>query len=351
MAGAMLACSLLAGIALLAAPAPAHAVKRSFFGIQGWGPPSAGEFVTLGRRGVGTVRQSFTWAQVEPEEGERDWGYTDDMVARAARGNVELLPVLAGSPPFAASRELYPPMTRKGRRAYARFVGDIVQRYGPRGGFWRKNPDLRYKPIRAWQVWNEPNLPAWWAERPNAKQYMSLVRRAARAIRKADPKARVVLAGVAEPSVGITAAKFLKQIYRVRGAQRGFDVVALHPYASDYRGVVGAIERARRIMRRNGDGRARLMVTEFGWATGGTYMNERTRPFRTTLEGQARRLRTTYRTLLKNRRQFHLDAVIWFSLQDRRPRRGRTELVGSAHRTAVHGWTRQAGMEDLYDVR
>jgi hypothetical protein len=70
------------------------------------------------------------------------------------------------------------------------------------------------------------------------------------------------------------------------------------------------------------------MVTEFGWATGGTYMNERTRPFRTTLRGQARRLRTTYRNLLKNRRRFRLDTAIWFSLQDRRRREGEPNWWG-----------------------
>jgi hypothetical protein len=318
----------LAGVALLASPAPAHAVKRSFFGIQGWLPPSADEFVTLGRQGVGTVRMTFGWAQHEPEEGTRTWGYADDMAARAAVGNVNVLPVLVGSPAFAAEHPTYPPMTREGRRGYVRFVGEAVERYGRQGAFWRENPHLPYKPIKSWQVWNEPNLPAWWHERPNAKQYVSLVRVAARAIRKADPKARVVLAGVPETDVGISAAKFLRQIYRVRGARRHFDVVALNPYASNHRGVVGAIERARRIMRRNGDGRARLMVTEIGWATGGTYRNERTRPFRTTLEGQAGRLRKTFRTLLKNRRRFRLDTVVWFSLQDRRPRDGEENWWG-----------------------
>jgi hypothetical protein len=327
-AGALAAGWLVAGIAVLAAPAPAHAVKRSFFGVQGWSPPSADEFVKLGRDGVGTVRLELSWSQAEPEQGQRKWGYADDMVARATLGNVDILPVLVGSPAWAAPHHSWPPMTREGRRGYVKFVREIVERFGRRGDFWRENPHLRYDPIKSWQVWNEPNFPAWWDEdRPNAKEYVSLLRGAARAIRKADPKARVVLAGLAESRNGIPTTKFLKQIYRIRGARRHFDVVALHPYAYGTRGVVGAIERARRTMRRNGDRRTRLMITETGWATGGGVHPE-TGSFKTSLKGQARRLRTLYRILLKNRRRYRLDGVVWFSLQDRAPREGEPDWWG-----------------------
>ncbi|HYH57814.1 MAG TPA: hypothetical protein VD790_01150 [Thermoleophilaceae bacterium] len=300
------------------APPPAQA-KQSFFGVQGWVPPSPKQFKRLSRQGVGMVRMTLGWGQHEPRRGKRTWGYGDDMVARAALARVKLLPVLVGTPWFASKNPLHPPTTRKGRRGYARYVEDVVRRYGRRGRFWKRNPHLPYKPITSWQVWNEPNFPAWWLNRPNAKQYVSFLRLAAKRIRKADPKARVVLAGLPETKTGIPATKFLRQIYRVRGAKKHFDVVALNTYAHDHRGVFGALKRARRTMRKHGDRRAKIMISEIGWATGGDE-SRRTHPFRTTLKGQARRLRVTFRKLKKHRERYRITNVIWFSLRDRAAR-------------------------------
>ena len=43
-------------------------------------------------------------------------------------------------------------------RLYAKYASELVRRYGPRGYFWRRNPSLPKRPIRTWQIWNEPHL-------------------------------------------------------------------------------------------------------------------------------------------------------------------------------------------------
>jgi hypothetical protein len=317
----------LVGLAVLAIPTSASAVERKFFGVQDWSSPTAAQFDKLGQNRVGRVRLTMLWAQVEPTPGARRWDYFDTQMANAARANVELLPVIIASPAWVAENGLNPPMAPSHVAAFRNFVRDAVARYGRNGAFWQSRPELRYKPIVDWQVWNEPNYPAYWNDSPNAGEYVALLAEAAGAIRSVDPIARVVLAGLPETQNGIPATRFLRQIYRVPGAKNHFDAVAINPYARDYRGVMGAVKRARRTMKRNGDGAVKLLITEVGWATAGK-VSKRTAPFRTSLKGQAKRLKQTFRALLRNRRRFKIDGVVWFSLTDRARRAGERNWWG-----------------------
>ena len=63
----------------------------------------------------------------------------------------------------------------------------LVARYGPAGTLWAERPDLPRLPIRAWQVWNEPNLTRYWSQQPFARSYVTLLRAAHAAVRAADP--------------------------------------------------------------------------------------------------------------------------------------------------------------------
>src|SRR5204862_938631 len=95
----------------------------------------------------------------------------------------------------------------------------------------------------------------------------------------------------------------------------------VHPYARDQRGELGAVTRARRIMRHYHDGRKQLWVTETGWATVGK-VTHGTAKFKTSLRGQAKRLTKTYKLLLHFRRRYRIGMVVWFSFKDRAPYAG-----------------------------
>lgn len=76
--------------------------------------------------------------------------------------------------------------------------------------------------IHDWQIWNEPNLPAFWRPRPNAADYARLLRRAYRAVKRADARNTVVMAGI--------SGMDLPFVRRVSSDGARFDVLSVHPY-------------------------------------------------------------------------------------------------------------------------
>lgn len=305
---------LLAILLTLCASAPASALPGNrFFGVKDWVfHPTQDELTRVASGGIGTYRLDLLWPRVEPYRGMRDWTEYDQIVAQASRAGVTIFPTLFGSPQFVSHNTLNQPRRAADRRAWQRFVRDAVLRYGRRGRFWRANPGVPYRPLTVWQVWNEPNFPAYWRPRPNAREYASFLRTTGTTIKRADRLAKVATGGLPESRHGIPIATFLRQIYDYPHIHPAFDGVAINPYARAAPGVEGAVRRVRTIMNSRGDHRGSIWITELGWSTGGPR-----NPFRTTLSGQAARLSSTYRLLLRIRRHYRIGLVVWFSLRDR----------------------------------
>jgi hypothetical protein len=182
----------------------------------------------------------------------------------------------------------------------------LVRRYGPAGSFWAERPELPRTPVRAWQVWNEPNLTRYWSQQPFAPSYVRLLKAADRAIHAADPGATTVLAGLPNESF-----RALRSIYRA-GGRGAFDVVALHPYTGRPANVVKLISLARKEMRRGRDKRLPVWVTELSWpAAKGRTKN--TAGFETTDRGQAVRLRAGLRLLARHRKRLRIGRVYWYT--------------------------------------
>jgi hypothetical protein len=313
----------LALLVLCIAAGPAQAkVPRSFFGVEadpastGLEPLSGSDVQRLRSARVGNLRVAFNWGLVEPTPGAaRNWAYYDALVGRAARARVSLIGVLVGSPSWAAGDSAYAPVTAEARRAFALFARDVVRRYGKGGAFWRANRGIPRRPVRAFQVWNEPNYPPHWSGSAavSARSYASLLKQVARAIRGADRGAQIATAGLLASSTrGPAGYRYLNELYGVRGIRRYFDAVAIHPYAENAAGVDGELSRVRRIMRRRGDGRTPVWITELGWGTGGGNQY-----FSITPAAQASRLRSTFRFVLRNRGRYRVTKLVWFSWRDR----------------------------------
>ena len=296
---------------LVASPAASGAgPSGAFFGVVAQESPRAADLDRM-RGVVGSLRVPVFWFQLEPRPGEYELGPLDEMVSAAARRGVRVMPFVYGSPGWLRSDPARPPHTSpRGRAAWAAFMRVLVRRYGPAGAFWQDRPERL--PIRRWQIWNEPNFTLFWRPRPSAAGYVRLLRIAARAIRGADPGARVVMAGVAPVKRGIAPVGFLKRMYRARGAPAAFDVAALHPYATRVRHVATYVHRTRRAMARAGDGAKPLRITELGVASGGL----RRSPYDKGAEGQAIYLFDAYRMLLKRRGRWRIGGVDWFSWRD-----------------------------------
>lgn len=307
---------LLAAIALTSA-APAHAAP-GFFGIQSWTDASERDLAGMRAAGAGVLRVNMNWGSVEPERGVRDWDRYDRLFERTSRAGMDVLPVLVGSPAFAAARPQFPPYRRLWPR-YAAFIRAAVARYGRGGTFWEANPALDPRPATAWQAWNEPNLGGWWRERPDFREYVELLKVMATAVRDRDARARIVLAGMPTNATDTPLPEYLRRIYRVPGAKRLFDVVAAHPYGRSPADAVAIVRDTRAVMNAAGDSRTPIWVTEFGWSSAPRAVPT---ALSTTERGQADRLRRTLAALVEARRSLRIGRAFWFSWADREPVRG-----------------------------
>jgi hypothetical protein len=140
---------------------------------------------------------------------------------------------------------------------------------------------MRYRGrIRAYIIWNEPNLALeWGGDPPDPAAYVALLRTGYEAVRAGDPAALVVSAGLAptngEGDLAMDERAYLRAMYRA-GAARYFDVLGAHPYglgqppdapATPANGglVFGRLAELRALMLNNGDGNKPVWITEVGW--------------------------------------------------------------------------------------
>jgi hypothetical protein len=288
-------------------------VPHKWLGVVADGPLTdptvdrTGEWDLLAASGAATVRTSFYWPSAQPSgPGTVDFAASDRVVLSAAGRGLGVVPVVEGTPAWAAERPGDPASPPRDPADYGRFLEALVGRYGPAGSLWRAHPEVRRRPIRDWQVWNEPNLNFHWSTQPFARSYVRLLRAAHRALGRADPAARVILAGL--PNRSWVA---LRAIYRA-GGRGAFDAVAIHPYTSRPRNVVTIIRYGRRVMRRFRDRRKPIWVTELSWPAAKGKV-KRVVGIETDDRGQARRLRRGLLQLAIARRRYRIERVYWYT--------------------------------------
>jgi polysaccharide biosynthesis protein PslG len=284
-------------------------VPRAFFGVSPQDGLTARDFERMSGV-IGTIRIPVYWMHCEPRPGDFEFDALDQVVGMAADAGIRVLPFVYGSPAWVAAEPARPPLAKDDRAVWARFLRVLVDRYGPGGEFW--NGRAARLPIRRWQLWNEPNFPIFWAPRPSPAGYARLLATGARAIRGADPQARIVLAGLAPIERHPLPWDFLRRLYAVPGFARSFDVVALHPYSASLRSLSYQVAQTRAAMAAAGDAAKPLEITEFGVASGGV----RASPMVKTPAGQAAFLRRAFGLLLANRRTWRLSGAEWFTWRD-----------------------------------
>jgi hypothetical protein len=311
--------------------APRAGAPPGFLGVvaeDAFGMPGAYRSRTLDRvraAGAGLVRQTFDWTLIERFRGRYDFSFYDRFVAALAERKLQLLPILFNAPPIYSSaptrgrrRGTYPPRRFADLGA---FGAALARRYGPGGSFWRSHPQLPRLPVRSWQVWNEPNVPVYWPAGPDPAAYVRLLRATGRAIKRVDPGAEIVTAGLAESELGVPLRSYLEGMYEA-GAAGTFDVLALNPFARDTRGVLAVVRAARGVSATHGDATP-VWITEFGWATGGPPS-----AFRVGEDEQADLVEETLVELASRRRELRLRGVIYFNWRDSLPFEGGRDFFG-----------------------
>jgi len=316
-----LAAAVLAALTLAAPSASAATAPNGFFGMMANGPLEEhavdvdAEARAMRATGVESIRTEIAWDRTEPERGRHDWSTTDRTVLAAARAGLDVLALVVRSPGWAARTPGRPFSPPRDPAAYAAFLRAAIARYGVAGTLWREHPDVPRRPVRRWQVWNEPNLAVYWTQQPFARPYARLLAAAHQAIRGADRGATVVMAGLANFSW-----RDLAKLYAARVPLR-FDAAAVHPFSGRPSNSVKIARLNRAVLDRHGHGRRPLWITELTWSSAKGKKRNVLRNWETTESGQAERLRQAYRLFLRARRSLRLQRIYWYTwaARDRGP--------------------------------
>jgi hypothetical protein len=312
---------LLALLALLIpGPAATNAkVPRSFWGVSlTSGNLSDNDFSRMARGGVGEVHWTLYWPAIEAQRGTFDWRESDALIGNLASHGLRLMPAIYGSPSYAAATPQAPPLGSSSARSdWSDFITALVNRYGPGGQYWTnpllypmQHPGHSPVPIKSWQIWNEPNLPQYFDARPPVSKYATLLRISHNAVKAADSRAQVILAGMP----GYTpdrAPNFLNRLYG-HHVKPYFDAAAVHPYAPTVRLQQRTLKRMRQVMGAHGDRRTPLWITEMSWGSGHPDQYGLNKGIR----GQKRNLIKSFKMILRHRHRWRIGRLFWFQWRD-----------------------------------
>lgn len=226
------------------------------------------QFAAIAAGGLKWVRIGATWPLVQPQkDGPYDWSSLDDPVGEAAKAGLDVEAAIQFTPKWASNLPGSDRALAKDPAQTDRFVVAVVRRFGPDGTFWREHPEIRARPIRVWEIWNEQNAQHFFAAK-SATTYAYQAVLVARAIRAVDPRARILMGGLVgrfEPRPDlIPADQFIEQSLRAQPSlRRLLDGIAWHAYGDASR--VGRVTcQLRQVMDRLGLQRKAIVLNEFG---------------------------------------------------------------------------------------
>ena len=253
------------------------------YGMQAflwWRPEVASrDLQAIKQAGFGWVKQDFAWREIEGAgKGQFDWSHTDWIVYTCNTDGIDILARIDRHPHWARSdgAENGPP---DNTQDLADFLFALASRYKGR--------------IRAYEIWNEPNLAReWGGQPPNPGQYAQLLKVAYAAVKRADPAAMVISAGLTPTGTWSNEAMpddvYLDNLYVAMGGRSEgyFDVLGAHgagfkappemsPAEVASNPAFGGhrifcfrrVEDLRAIMVKYGDGDKQIALLEFGWTS------------------------------------------------------------------------------------
>ncbi|HLT18502.1 MAG TPA: hypothetical protein VKZ96_03515 [Thermomicrobiales bacterium] len=227
--------------------------------------------------GFGYIRQIFGWFDIEPDakgdyinvHGHYTWDKFDYLVELAEERDIEIIARLEKPPRWAREGqpnvERFPDGPPNDIQDWVDYVESVVTRYKGR--------------IRYYQLWNEPNLEGEWGGLPiDPAGYFELLKSGYETIKRVDPDAVVLLAGLAPTDqrgpVNVSELIYLQDLYDL-GAADYFDIAAAMVYGYGYspydrrvefpRNNFSRVIQVREIMERNGDAGKPLWAVEYGW--------------------------------------------------------------------------------------
>jgi hypothetical protein len=247
-----------------------------------WRPEIADRDLTLMKEAnFRWVKQTFAWETIESAgKGVYDWSIADRVVTSVNQHGLKLLARVSSDPELTNFWAGHPPGNASD---FADFLFALSSRYNC-------TPSA-VGCIQAYQVWNEPNLAReWGGNPPNPAQYAEFLRQAYAAIKRGNPNAVVINAGMAptgdNSAIAMADDLFYEGMYQAMGGNSDgyFDMLGVHgagfaappeldpaEAAADQRYggyrffAFRHVEDIRAIMERYGDADKRVVLLEFGW--------------------------------------------------------------------------------------
>ena len=313
-------------------------VGAAFFGIAPQDATSDVDLTRMSAGGVGSYHLLLSWARVEEQAGVYDFSGYDKLVGKLATFGIEPITYVYGTPGHLAESQSTPPTSsEEAIEGWERFLTEAAERYGPGGEFWevfaRTDPGVEPQPLRIWEIWNEPNGPAFWSPDPSPSEYATLLKRSQRTLQKTDAGAEIMLAGMfATPSKpgAIESFDFLREMYEERGVAEAVDLVGIHPYGPRIEDVKEQMSRTHDVLEEVGEEETGVWVTEIGWGSDPRANNQLAK----TPARQATLLTRAYELMIERRERWNVRGVLWYTWRD------------AANPVGLCGWCASAGLVD-----
>jgi hypothetical protein len=290
--------------------APAGAAPGIRYGVQddAWLTHGAGTLEErldeLDRLGVDLVRFNLRWDAIESRRGAPDWAESDDVLEGLRERGIAAVVGIVGTPRWANGRRpaSYAPNRAADVAAFARAAA------------------RRYRWVRDWLVWNEPNQRRWLRPTTPALYVARILNPAYAAIHAANRRARVA-GGVTAPRAGPGGVSPVEWIRGMRRAGARLDAYAHHPHParpsdSPFAGGCGhcttitmsTLERLLREVRRAWGAGKRVWLTEYAYQTNP--------PDRIAGVSQARQARLLADAALRAYRAPRVDMLVHYLVRD-----------------------------------
>lgn len=293
--------------------------------IFGWYHPEIADrdMNQIKEMGFSWIKQQFAWRDIEgAAKGAFDWSRSDEVIYRANVKGLDVLARMDNAPDWAAPGCFDPDTSSMGPARNMQDWTDFLTAFA-----------TRYKGrVRAYQIWNEPNLAREWCKQPpNPEEYAAMLKASYAAIKAADPNALVISAGLTPTTADFDQAmsdmKFFGRMYDAMGNNSDgyFDLLGVHaagfkadPEADP--GVVAQdaaltnndpspteakriysfrhVEDVRNLMVQRGDADKQIAILEFGWTS--DQVNPAYSWFRVSEEEKADRIVRAYQYAKQN---------------------------------------------------
>lgn len=245
----------------------------------------------ISRLGAKWIRVDFSWRLIQPNNGQDyDWKEYDRLVEAADQHNLKILAVINYTPAWAREpecaaivreEEAAKKCAPRDNQEFGRFARAMAIRY-------------RGKSVRAWEIWNEPNIIGHWKSaktdhvlKVDPRHYAQMANVAAMQIKHYYPDSVVITGGLAPMfearlPKGMRQSDYLAEMLPLL-EPRLFDGIAIHPYSWPNLPSKAAVHNAfytvdhgkphmnlRTIMNQHGWDKKEIWGTEYGASTKGS---------------------------------------------------------------------------------